>query len=58
MSSQLAVWSIRQVFGGVFTLISRVDVSSSNKWVVEPGNFNIFVGTSEEVYLNTTLTVQ
>ncbi|KAF8547215.1 family 3 glycoside hydrolase [Imleria badia] len=32
--------------------------SLSHKWVVEPGNFNIFVGTSEEVYLNTTLTVQ
>lgn len=30
----------------------------SNEWVVEPGMFNIFVGTSEEVYLNTTLTVQ
>ncbi|KAF8427199.1 family 3 glycoside hydrolase [Boletus edulis BED1] len=32
--------------------------SLSNQWVVEPGNFTIFVGTSEEVYLNATLTVQ
>ncbi|KIJ59755.1 glycoside hydrolase family 3 protein [Hydnomerulius pinastri MD-312] len=32
--------------------------SVRSQWVVEPGEFNIFVGTSEEVYLNTTLTVQ
>ncbi|KAG9309769.1 family 3 glycoside hydrolase [Chiua virens] len=32
--------------------------SLSDGWVVEPGDFNIFVGTSEEVYLNMTLTVQ
>ncbi|KIK96990.1 glycoside hydrolase family 3 protein [Paxillus rubicundulus Ve08.2h10] len=25
----------------------------TNQWVVEPGEFNIFVGTSEEVYLDT-----
>ncbi|KAF9224664.1 family 3 glycoside hydrolase [Gyrodon lividus] len=30
----------------------------TNRWVVEPGEFNIFVGTSEEVYIDTTLTVQ
>ncbi|KAH7904285.1 family 3 glycoside hydrolase [Hygrophoropsis aurantiaca] len=29
----------------------------SGKWVVEPGQFAINVGTSEETYLNTTLTV-
>ncbi|KAG6375328.1 hypothetical protein JVT61DRAFT_3556 [Boletus reticuloceps] len=29
-----------------------------NQWVVEPGNSSIFVGTSEELYLNATLTVQ
>ncbi|KAI9566682.1 family 3 glycoside hydrolase [Boletus coccyginus] len=32
--------------------------SLSRQWVVEPGNFTIFVGTSEEVYLNTTLWVE
>ncbi|KIJ13936.1 glycoside hydrolase family 3 protein [Paxillus involutus ATCC 200175] len=30
----------------------------TNQWVVEPGEFNIFVGTSEEVYLDTILTVR
>ncbi|TFK98582.1 glycoside hydrolase family 3 protein [Pterulicium gracile] len=30
----------------------------SREWVVEPGQFAIKIGTSEEVFLNTTLTVE
>ena len=32
--------------------------SLDNRWVVEPGKFMIKVGTSDETFMNTTLTVQ
>ena len=32
--------------------------SLSNKFVVEPGQFAVKVGTSDQTFLNTTLTVQ
>ncbi len=32
--------------------------SIDNQWVVEPGKFAIRVGTSDQTFLNTTLTVQ
>lgn len=32
--------------------------SINSEWVVEPGEFAVKVGTSEEAFLNTTLTVQ
>ncbi|KAK0200569.1 glycoside hydrolase superfamily [Desarmillaria ectypa] len=37
---------------------SQLAVWSHNGWVVEPGSFNVKIGTSEETYINTTLTVQ
>ncbi|KAG7443778.1 glycoside hydrolase [Guyanagaster necrorhizus] len=37
---------------------SQLAVWSYNGWVVEPGSFNMKIGTSEETYINTTLTVQ
>ncbi|SJL14428.1 related to beta-glucosidase [Armillaria ostoyae] len=37
---------------------SQLAVWSYNGWVVEPGNFNVKIGTSEETYVNATLTVQ
>jgi beta-glucosidase len=32
--------------------------SIQNKWVVEPGTFNIKVGTSDQIFAQTTLTVR
>lgn len=37
---------------------SQLAVWSYNGWVVEPGNFNVKIGTGEETYLNTTLIIQ
>ncbi|KAK0451186.1 glycoside hydrolase family 3 protein [Desarmillaria tabescens] len=37
---------------------SQLAVWSYNGWVVEPGTFNVKIGTSEETYINATLTVQ
>ncbi len=37
---------------------SQLAVWSYNGWVVEPGNFNVKIGTSEDTYINTTLIVQ
>ncbi|KAH0839362.1 family 3 glycoside hydrolase [Lanmaoa asiatica] len=38
--------------------VTSSQLAVCRQWVVEPGNFSISVGTSEEVYLDTTLTVQ